>query len=210
MALSLKPVEQGLVQSLNRPGGNVTGLSSNPGPAFAGKRLQLLKELLPTISQVAFLYAKGQGQEGIPSYEPAARELGIKLLHAEHTPTDYTAAFALIARERPHALVIPAIAASWVNRHLIIEFEAKHRIPAIYPTREYVAAGGFMSYGVSTVDMLRRSAGYVDKILKGAKPGDLPVEQPTKFDLVINQKTAKALALTLPPAFLAQVNEVIE
>ncbi len=210
MAISNNPVEYGLVQSLSRPGGNVTGLTGSVGPDFPGKQLQLLKELLPRISQVAYLRSKEGVQEGLQAGETAARKLGIKLLFAEHTPTDYTGAFALIARERRDALVVNASTASWANRRSIIEFAAERRIPAMYAAREYVEDGALMSYGTSTRDLLRRAARYVDKILKGAAPADLPVEQPIKFDLVVNLKTAKALGLTIPPTFLAQVSEVIE
>ena len=210
VAYSLSPVEHGLVQSLSRPGGNVTGLTMNVGSEIPGKQLQLLKELLPRISRVAFLQSKEQVAEGVQSGEAAGQELGIKLLPAEHTPTDYTDAFALIARERPDALVVGASAANVANRRLIVEFAAQRRLPAIYATREFVNAGGLISYGVEIADLFRRAAGYVDKILRGAKPADLPVEQPTKFQLVINLKTAKSLGLDIPPTLLALADEVIE
>jgi putative ABC transport system substrate-binding protein len=210
VAYSVSPVEYGLVQSLSRPGGNVTGLTMNVGSEMPGKQLQLLKQLLPRISRVAFLHSKEQVAEGVHSVEAAGRELGIKLLPAEHTPTDYTDAFALITREHPDALVVSESAANVANRRLIVEFAAQRRLPAMYATREFVNAGGLISYGVEIADLFRRAAGYVDKILKGAAPGDLPVEQPTKFQLVINLKTAKALGLTIPPTFLARADEVIE
>ena len=210
VAYSVSPVEYGLVQSLSRPGGNVTGLTMNVGSEIPGKQLQLLKQLLPRISRVAFLHSKEQVAEGVQSGEAAGRELGIKLLPAEHTPTDYTDAFALIAREHPDALVVSESAANVANRRLIVEFAAQRRLPAMYATREFVNAGGLISYGVEIADLFRRAAGYVDKILKGAAPGDLPVEQPTKFQLVVNLKTAKALGLTVPPSVLALADEVIE
>jgi putative ABC transport system substrate-binding protein len=210
VAYSVSPVEHGLVQSLSRPGGNVTGFTMNVGSEIPGKQLQLLKELLPRMSRVAFLHSKEQEAEGVQSGEAAARELGIKLLPAEHTPTDYTDAFALIAREHPDALVVSASAVNVANRRLIVEFAAQRRLPAMYATREFVSAGGLISYGVDFADLFRRAAGYVDRILRGAAPRDLPVEQPTKFDLVINVKTAMALGLDVPPTLLALADEVIE
>jgi putative tryptophan/tyrosine transport system substrate-binding protein len=210
VAYSVSPVENGLVQSLSRPGGNVTGLTMNVGSEIPGKQLQLLKELLPRISRVAFLHSKEQEAEGVQNGEAAARALGIKLLPAEHTPTDYTDAFALIAREHPDALVVGGSAVNVANRYLIVEFAAQRRLPAMYPTREFVSAGGLISYGVDFHDLFRRAAGYVDRILRGAAPSDLPVEQPTKFQLVINVKTAIALGLEPPPTLLALADEVIE
>jgi putative tryptophan/tyrosine transport system substrate-binding protein len=210
MAYSVSPVEHGVVQSLNRPGGNVTGLTMNVGSEIPGKQLQLLKELLPRISRVAFLHSKEQEAEGVQSGEAAAAKLGITLLPAEHTPTDYTNAFALIMREHPDALVVGASAVNVANRHLIVEFAARRRLAAIYATQEFVNIGGLISYGVDFHDLFHRAAGYVDKILRGAKPDDLPVEQPTKFALVINLKTAKALGLDVPDKLLALADEVIE
>jgi putative ABC transport system substrate-binding protein len=210
MAYSVSPVEHGVVQSLNRPGGNVTGLTMNVGSEIPGKQLQLLKELLPRISRVAFLHSKEQEAEGVQNGGAAAAKLGITLLRAEHTPTDYTNAFALIVREHPDALLVGASAVNVANRHLIVEFAAQSRLPAMYPTREFVDAGGLISYGVDFHDLFRRAAGYVDRILRGAAPSDLPVEQPTKFDLVINVKTAMALGLAIPDKLLALADEVIE
>jgi ABC-type uncharacterized transport system substrate-binding protein len=210
MAYSVSPVEQGIVESLNRPGGNVTGLAMNVGSEIPGKQLQVLKELLPKISRVAFLHSKEQEAEGVQNGEDAARHLGITLLPAEHTPTDYTHAFALITREHPDALVVGGSAVNVANRHLIVDFATQRRLPAMYATREFVSIGGLISYGVDFHDLFRRAAGYIDKILRGAKPADLPVEQPTKFDLVINAKTARTLGLEIPPTLLALADEVIE
>jgi putative ABC transport system substrate-binding protein len=210
MAYSVSPVEQGVVQSLSRPGGNVTGLAMNAGSEIPGKQLQVLKELLPAISRVAFLHSKEQETEGVQNGEAAARKLGITLLPAEHTPTDYGAAFDFITREHPDALVVGASAVNVANRHLIVEFATQKRLPAMYATREFVNIGGLVSYGVDFNDLFRRAAGYVDNILRGAKPADLPVEQPTKFDLVINLKTAKTLGVTVPDKLLALADEVIE
>jgi putative ABC transport system substrate-binding protein len=210
MAYSVSPVEQGVVQSLNRPGGNVTGLSMNVGSEIPGKQLQLLKELIPRNSRVAFLYSKEQEAEGVQSGEAAAAKLGITLLPAEHTPTDYSNAFALIMREHPDALMVGPSAVNVANRHLLVEFATQMRLPAIYATREFINIGGLISYGVDFHDLFRRAARYVDKILRGANPGELPVEQPTKFALVINLKTAKALGLDVPDRLLALADEVIE
>ena len=207
MAYSVSPVEHGMVQSLSRPGGNVTGLAMNVDDEIPGKQL---KELLPGISRVAFLHSKEQEAEGVQNGEAAARKLGITLLPAEHTPTDYTAAFAFIAREQPDALMVGASAVNVANRHLIVQFAGQRRLPAMYATREFVSIGGLISYGVDFHDLFRRAAGYVDKILRGVNPADLPVEQPTKFALVINLKTAKSLGLDMPDKLLALADEVIE
>lgn len=205
------PVEEGLIESLARPGGNITGLAAVSGNENAAKRLQLLKELLPGMTRVALLNSKAEMIGGWEqSQEAAARQLGIKVLIAEHAPTDYAAAFALIARERPDALSVAFTAANVINRKLIIEFAAKNRIPAIYGVREFAADGGLIAYGPDLADIFHRSAGYVDRILKGAKPADLAVEQPTKFQLVVNLKTAKVLGLTVPPSLLVRADEVIE
>jgi putative ABC transport system substrate-binding protein len=211
MAGSGGPVEAGLIESLARPGGNITGLANISGAEIIAKRMQLLKELLPGLSRVASLQSKAEALAGWEQSAAAVgRELGVTCLNAEHTPTDYAAAFALIARERPDALSVAHSAANLANRHLIIEFAAKNRLPAMYGSREYVTAGGLIAYGTDIADQFHRAAGYVDRILKGAKPADMPVEQPTKWHLVVNLKTAKALGLTIPPSLLARADEVIE
>jgi len=213
MAASVTPVEAGLVASLARPGGNVTGLSLDTGPEIDGKRLELLKEAAPQISRVAFVGAKLAWEDpGAKHVQAAARALGLTLFHAESKPNDLAPAFAVVTRERADAVFAatgPTILGT-SNRRVFIEFAAKSRLPASYPFREAVEDGGLMSYGVSLVDLVRRAAGYVDKILKGAKPADLPVEQPTKFELVINLKTAKALGLTIPQSMFIRADEVIQ
>ena len=211
MAISLSPVEAGVVASLARPGGNITGLTTNTGPEIEGKRLELLKDALPKISRVAYLRMKTdwEGPTG-ESVKAAAKALNVTLLHAEHTPNEYSSAFAVIARQRPDALLVTDSPPAYAHRRLIVEFAVKNRLPGMYPWREPVEAGGLMSYGVSVSDLFRRAAGYVDKILKGAKPADLPIEQPTKFELVINLKTAKALGLTIPQSILIRADEVIQ
>jgi putative ABC transport system substrate-binding protein len=205
------PVERGVVQSLARPGGNVTGLTIDIDLEIFAKRLELLKELLPGIARVAFLWPGRKLQAAEPQIVAAAASaLGVKLVLAEFTDTDFADAFALIARERPDALFVSHGAATLASRHLIAEFAAEHRLPAMYSFREAVEVGGLMAYGVDLADLFRRAAGYVDRILKGAKPTELPVERPTKFQLVINLKTAKALVLTVPDTLLARADEVIE
>jgi putative ABC transport system substrate-binding protein len=211
MAGSIDPVGAGVVTSLARPGGNITGFTSNAGPEIEAKRLELFKEVLPDGSRVAFLGLKSDWEspeaEGI---RVAARMLGVTLVHAEHTRINYADAFALITRDRAQALFVASQAANYANRQVIVDFALERRIPGIYPWREFVEGGGLMSYGASLPDTFRRAAGYVDKILKGTAPGDLPVEQPTKFELVINVKTAKALGITIPLTLLASADEVIE
>ncbi len=211
MVRSVSPVEAGLVASLGRPGGNITGLTTNTGPEIEGKRLELLKDALPKISRVAYLRMKTDWEGPLgESVNAAAKALNVTLLHAQHTPNEYAGAFAVIARQRPDALLVTDSAPAYAHRRLIVEFAVKNRLPGMYPWREPVEAGGLMSYGVSVSDLFRRAAGYVDKILKGAKPSDLPVEQPTKFELIINLKTAKALGLTIPQSVLIRADEVIQ
>ena len=211
MVNSIDPVGNGVAASLARPGGNVTGFTVHAGPEIEAKRLQLLKEAVPEATRVAFLGLKGDwdGLQGT-NVRAAAHVLGVTLIHAEHSPTHYADAFALITRDRPHALFVARHPANYANRQLIADFATERRIPGIYHFREITEAGGLMSYGVSVSDLFRRAAGYVDRILKGEKPGDLPIEQPTKFELVINLKAAKTLGLTIPPALLISADEVIE
>jgi ABC-type uncharacterized transport system substrate-binding protein len=211
MVGSSAPVEAGLVASLARPGGNVTGLTLDTGLEVEGKRLQLLRDALPGVSRVACIGDKLYWESGWgKSARAAARALGLTLLLAEYELNDYKGAFGFIDRERPDAIIAAYIPHNLVYRHLIVEFAAKKRLPGMYGVREFVDAGGLMSYGIDTREVYRRAATYVDKILKGAKPADLPVEQPTKFELVINMKTAKALGLTIPQSVLVRADEVIE
>jgi putative ABC transport system substrate-binding protein len=211
MASSSDPVQAGIVASLARPGGYITGFTSDAGPEFEAKRLQLLKDALPEATLVAYLALKSDWEslEG-RSIRAAAPMLGVTLVHAEPSPSNYDNAFALITRDRPHALVVATNPMNYANRQIIADFAAERRLPDMYPHREAVEAGGLMSYGASLSDLYRRAAGHVDKILKGAKPGDLPIEQPTKFELVLNLKAAKALGLTFPQALLGFADEVIE
>jgi putative ABC transport system substrate-binding protein len=206
------PLGSGLVASLARPGGNVTGMSLM-APDLGGKRLELLKEVLPRLSRVAVIWNAANPYSAIVFKETqtAAQSLGIQVQSLEVQGTDdFDVAFAAARRERPDGLVAVEDPLTVTHRKIIADFAAKDRLPAVYGLREFVAAGGLMSYGANLADLFQRAAGYVDKILKGAKPADLPVEQPTKFDLVVNLKTAKAMGLDLPSTLLARADEVIE
>jgi putative ABC transport system substrate-binding protein len=212
MTNSLDPVGAGLIASLARPGGNVTGLSGI-SLETAGKQLALLKEMVPKVSRVAVLgnptnqmYPALLGEVKV-----AARSLRLQLQTLEaRGPDDFERAFAAMIRERAGAVFVLADGMFLLHRTRIVQLVAKHRLPAMYPVREVVDDGGLMVYGPSLRDNFRRAATYVDKILKGAKPRDLPVEQPTKFELIINLKTAKALGLTVPPSLLSQADQIIE
>ncbi len=210
------PVGQGLVASLARPGGNVTGLSSFLSE-LGGKQLELLKEAFLRVSRVAVLWnlsnPSGISQDALllGEMKGAAGALRVTLQPLElRSLDDFEPAFSAIRRERADALIVVRSPLTATHRARIVNFAAKSRLPAIYPDREFVDAGGLMSYGVNVPDLWGRAAVYVDKILKGAKPADLPVEQPTKFELVINLKTAKALGLTIPRSVLIRADEVIE
>jgi putative ABC transport system substrate-binding protein len=209
------PVESGLVTNLARPGGNVTGLSSL-GPELVSKRLELVKQAVPGVDRVAVLWLPGAlgertDKDMLAGADAAARALGVRLEFVEARGADeFDRAFSQLSTARAGALtVLPSNRFLREHRRLV-ELAAKHRLPAVYPSREFVDAGGLMSYGANSADLSRRAATYVDKILKGARPGDLPVEQPTKFELVINLKTAKALGLTIPQSLLAHADEVIQ
>ncbi len=207
------PVGIGLIASLAHPGGNVTGLSFSVGLEIAGKGLELLKETVPKVRRVAILSNPGNpGQPlSIRELNVGARSLGVQLQLLEvRGPNEFDGAFAAMATERVGALLVVADSMFNLHRTQLADLAARSRLPAAYGLRENVEAGGLMSYGPSLRDLFRRSATYVDKILKGAKPGDLPVEQPTKFELVINLKTAKALGLTIPQSVLSRADQVIE
>jgi putative ABC transport system substrate-binding protein len=201
-----------LVASLARPGGNVTGLSLL-APEIVGRQLQLLKEAVPRASRVAVVSnpANLYTANMIKETEAAARSLGVRLHHQGVRGTDaFESAFDALIKERPDGLFVLFDPMFFAHRARIVEFASKHRLPAMYPHREYAEAGGLMAYGTDLKDNFRRAAAYVDRILKGARPADLPVEQPTKFELLINVRTAKALGLTVPPALLARADEVIQ
>jgi ABC-type uncharacterized transport system substrate-binding protein len=209
------PVTDGLVISLARPGGNVTGLS-NLTPDLVGKCLELLKQAIPAVSQVAILWQPGgfverTRQDVRKRAEVAGRALGMRLQFVEaQGPKDFDRAFSAMTRAHAGAVIVVTTAMFVQERRRVVDLAAKSRLPAVYGSRESVDAGGLISYGPNFADSFRRAATYVDKILKGAKPADLPVEQPTKFELVINLKTAKALGLTIPPSLLARADHVIE
>ena len=206
------PVRTGLVASLARPGGNVTG-TTQLGAEIAGKRLQILKDTVPNRARVAFLRNPASAAHApyFNDLQAAARGLRLTLHPVEVRESyEFEAAFAAMMRERPDALIVTGDAVHQLRQVWIVDFAAKRRLPVLYQLKEYVEAGGLMSYGASIADNYRRAATYVDKILKGAKPADLPVEQPTRFELVINMKTARALGLTIPQSILLRADQVIE
>jgi putative ABC transport system substrate-binding protein len=212
MIASGDPLGTGLAASLARPGGNVTGLSLMV-PDIGGKRLELLKELLPQISQVAVLWdaANPYPENVFRETQIAARVLGITIQSLEvKGPDDFNYAFELAKRQRPDTLIAVEDPLTITHRHRIVDFAANSQLPAIYGLREFVEVGGLMAYGANLLDLMRRSAEYIDKILRGGKPADMPIQQPTKFALVINLKTAKALGTNMPPTLLARADEVIE
>jgi len=206
------PVAMGIIASLARPGGNITGLT-NLAPELSGKRLQLLKEAFPKISRVAVLWPpKATGAAvSFKETQVAAKLLDIQLQSLElQSSDDLDGAFRTATTGRAGALLVLQSALTNAHRKTITDLALKNRLGAMYTQEEYVDAGGLMSYGVDTNHIYRRAATYVDKILKGAKPADLPVEQPTKFELVINLKTAKQIGLTIPPNVLARADRVIK
>jgi ABC-type uncharacterized transport system substrate-binding protein len=209
------PVGDELVASLARPNGNVTG-TTFLGPELIAKRLGLLKEAVPGAFRVAVLWHPGVYSERtmgdmLNETEAAARTLGMQLqLLGARGPNDFDEAFSAMNRDRADALLLFPSPMLYLEHRRIVDLAAKSRLPAMYAAREFVDAGGLMAYGANLPDLFRRSATYVDKILKGVSPADLPVEQPTKFELVINLKTAKALGLEVPPTLLARADEVIE
>jgi len=209
------PVVDGLVTSLARPGGNVTG-SSNLNPELVGKCLEQLTQAVPRVSRVAILWQPGFTDERtdkdmLKAADVGARALGVALQVVEaRGPADIDRAFSDMTRARASALTVLPSAMRFTERRRLVDLAAKNRLPAVYAQGEFVEAGGLMSYGPSLADLFRRAATYVDKILKGAKPSDLAVQQPTKFELVINLKTAKALGLTIPPSLLQRADQVIE
>ncbi len=205
-------VGAGFAESLARPGGNITGLSLIL-PELSGKQLELLKAILPRLSRVATLHNPGTTSRlpYVRETEVGARALGLSLQTlAVHDPSDFEKAFSAMVRKRTEAVLVHADAMFNAQRAQIAELAIKYRLPAIYPDRVYADAGGLVSYGPSLTDLFRRAASYVDKILKGAKPAELPIEQPMAFELVINLKTAKALGLTIPPSVLVRADKLIE
>ncbi len=209
------PVRDGLIASLARPGGNITG-STFLAPELVPKRLQLLKEAVPGASRVAVLwhpgvYGERTMRDMLKETEGAAKTLGVHLQLLEaRGPNDFDRAFSAMSSGRADALIVFPSPMFFAEHKRIVDVAAKNRLPAIYPFREAVEAGGLMAYGASIPDLFRRSATHVDKILKGRKPADLPVEQPMRFEFVINMKTAKSLGLTFPQTILIQATELIQ
>jgi putative ABC transport system substrate-binding protein len=214
-AQAVDPVTSGLVGSLARPGGNLTGLS-NLTPELVGKGLEQLKQAVPGVSRVAVLWQPGSLPERtekdmLKEADVAARALGMQLQFVEaRGPADFDGAFSEMIRARADALTVLPLTMFIIDRRRLVDLAAKNRLPAVYGLREFVDAGGLMSYGPNAADSYRRAATYVDKILKGTKPGDLPVEQPTKFELMINLKTARSLGLNIPQSVLLRAERVIE
>ena len=213
MTNSSDPVDAGLVASLAHPGGNVTGFSSDTGDEINGKRLELLKETVPNLSRLGILWNPdfARNQSRLTSMGEATNALELTLVPAEaRGPDALEQAFATMIRQRAQVLVVLSDGVLFNNRGQIGAMAIRDRLPAISAVREYAEAGLLLTYGPELADLFRRSAVFVDKIFKGAKPADLPVEQPIKFELVVNLKTAKALGLTLPPTLLSRADEVIE
>ena len=206
------PVALGLVQSLARPGGNITGLTTSV-PGFTSKQIEILREIVPTASKIAVLYNPGNPMHRLSAkaLPEISQQLGVALPIVEATTAEeLDIAFASAATQHADAMIVFGDPLIFNNATQVTALAAKHRLPAIYLTRSFVTNGGLISYGPDFGDLFYRAGGYVDKILKGAKPSDLPVEQPTKFHLAINMKTAKALGLTVHPTLLARADEVIE
>ena len=205
-------VGAGLITNFARPGGNITGLTSSSAE-LGGKRLELLKQMVPKASRVAVLYNPTDRSNVLilKQLQESAPTLGLILQPLEvHKPREFEGAFVAMTRERAHAVFVPAGALTFEHRKVLVDLAAKHRIPAMWDHRSFVDAGGLMSYAVNLYDQNRHAAIFVDKILKGAKPGDLPVEQPTKLELVINLRPAKALGLSIPPSLLVRADQVLE
>ena len=207
---NVDPVAAGFAASLARPGGNLTGILIAPGGTLAAKKLELLKEAVPRAARIAFLALDDPNfRPQVQEAQKAASSLGVELIVVEVRGGDYEHAFASMVAEKPKALFVGASTFFVRDRKRIIQLASKHRLPAIYEWPDQVEDGGLMAYGTSRSELVRRTAAYIDRIFKGAKPGDLPIEQPTKFELVINLKTAKALGLTIPPSLLSRADEVI-
>ena len=212
MAVTADPVGSGFVASLARPGGNITGLTSSSSE-LSGKRLALLKEIVPTLKRVGVLWnsTNRDNTTQLSEARSAATALDVELRPVDvGSANDLDRAFSTLVGWRPHALYTLGDSVFANGRRRIIEFATQNRLPSMFSTRETVDAGGLVAYGTSFFDLFRRAATYVDKILKGAKPGDLPIEQPTKFELAINVKTAKALGLTIPPSVLARADAIVQ
>jgi len=213
MAFATDPVSLGFVTNLARPDGNITGLSFQSSPEIAGKRLQLLREVAPTVARISILGDPSEPDtpHGLNELEAAARGLRLQLQPVElRSGGELDRAFAAIVRQHAGGIVILRGTVPYAYRARIAQLAAQHRLPTMAWQRDMTEAGGLMSYGANLSDLARRAAYFVDKILKGAQPADLPVEQPTKFELVINLKTSRTLGLTIPPSLLMRAEQVIE
>lgn len=210
MAVSRDPVGAGFVASLARPGANITGFANEATPEIIGKNLALLKEAVPGLSRVGFLWNPGDGTPAT-ALEGAARGLNVSVQLVEiRRRNDLNHAFAEMVRQRVHGIVVAQEPITLGSRRQVVQLAAASRLPAMYALKEFTDVGGLMSYGPNIADQFRRAAVYVDKILRGAKPGDLPVDQAARFELAINVKAAKTLGLTIPPSLLARADQVIE
>jgi putative ABC transport system substrate-binding protein len=211
MVGAMDPVGFELISSLARPGGNITGLSDSAGRELEGKRLELLKETVPKTSRVGVVLDSASRLDPAPIKE-AARTLGLTLILSSETatPEEFESTFATMIRERAAALYAPETPINARHRGLIIKLAAKHRLPTMYGSREFVEAGGLMAYGANLRDLFHQAATYVDKILKGVKPAELPVQQPLQFELIINLTAATRIGLTIPPGILARADKVIK
>ena len=216
VGLMADPVPMGIVDSLARPGGNVTGICTDAGNEILGKRLELLREAVPGISRVGFLASRGvwESPSGIAALRPAAARMGVSIigppLEGTLQESEYRRVFDAMTQGRPDAVIVSDQAENFSHVRLIVELAAESRLPTIYPYREQVEAGGLMAYATDLLNIYRRAAGYVDQILKGAKPGELPIYLAVKFELVVNGKAAKAIGLTIPASLLLRADEVIE
>jgi putative ABC transport system substrate-binding protein len=203
-------VATGLIASLARPGGNITGLTLG-APGIGGKYVELLREAVPSVTRVAVLIIRQPVTGVLEEMQDRARALNVALPAPTflHAPNEFDAAVARVKRDKAGGLIVPSDGVTDPQRRSLVSLAAKYRLPAIYPQREYVEAGGFMAYGPNVVDLHRRAAAFVDKILKGAKPADLPMEQPAKLDLLLNVKTARALGVTFPATLVTRADEVV-
>jgi putative ABC transport system substrate-binding protein len=216
IGLMADPVPMGIVDSLARPGGNITGICTDSGPEVIGKRLELLREAVPRMSKAGFLASRRvwEGPFGIAVLQPAAERMGISIigppLEGALREAEYRRVFDVLRQSRPDAVIVGDQAENLTNARLIAELAAMSRLPTIYTYREQVDAGGLMAYAPDLLDIYRRAAGYVDQILKGAKPGEVPIYLADRFELVVNVKAAKSIGLTIPPSLLMRADEVIE
>jgi putative ABC transport system substrate-binding protein len=215
VGLMADPIAFGIVDSIARPGGNVTGVSVDTGLEIWGKRLQLLREAVPAVYRVGYLASRDTwGTSQATAVRRAAKELGISLtttpLEGIIQEAEYRRVFAAMTKAHADAVITSDQNEHYGHRRLIVDLANHNQLPGVYPAREFAEVGGFVTYGMNSADTFVRAAGYVDQILRGAKPDEIPIYQPTKFELIINLKTAKALGLDIPPSFLARVDEVIE